>query len=102
MNELATMAQHKIGLVTVVFNDNAYGNVRRMQKYDYNDKIIASDLQNPDFMKLADAFGVAGRRVHTADELRVALRESIKADEPVLIEVPVEEMPNPWKVLGLR
>lgn len=102
MNELATMAQHKIGLVTVVFNDNAYGNVRRMQKYDYNDKIIASDLQNPDFMKLADAFGVAGRRVHTADELRLALRESIKADEPVLIEVPVEEMPNPWKVLGLR
>lgn len=102
MNELATMAQHNIGLVTIVFNDNAYGNVRRMQKYDYNDKIIASDLQNPDFMKLADAFGVAGRRVHTALELQTAVRESIKADEPTLIEVPVEEMPNPWKVLGLR
>lgn len=102
MNELATMAQHKIGLVTVVFNDNAYGNVRRMQKYDYDDKIIASDLQNPDFMKLADAFGVAGRRAHTAEELRVALREAIAADEPALIEVPVDEMPNPWKVMGLR
>jgi acetolactate synthase-1/2/3 large subunit len=102
MNELATMAQHNLGVVTVVFNDNAYGNVRRMQKYDYNNKIIASDLQNPDFMKLADAFGVAGRRVHTATDLRVALRESIKADEPTLIEVPVEEMPNPWKILGLR
>lgn len=102
MNELATMAQHKIGVVTIVFNDNAYGNVRRMQKYDYNDKIIASDLQNPDFLKLADAFGVAGRRVDTASALRTALRESIRADEPTLIEVPVEEMPNPWKVLGLR
>jgi acetolactate synthase-1/2/3 large subunit len=45
---------------------------------------------------------VAGRRVHTADQLRVALREAIKADEPALIEVPVDEMPNPWKVLGLR
>lgn len=102
MNELATMAQHQIGVVTIVFNDGAYGNVRRMQKYDYNNKIIASDLQNPDFMKLADAFGVAGRRVHTAPELQTALRESIKADEPTLIEVPVNEMPNPWKVLGLR
>jgi acetolactate synthase-1/2/3 large subunit len=53
-------------------------------------------------MKLADAFGVAGRRARNAAELRVALREAIKADEPALIEVPVEEMPNPWKVLGLR
>lgn len=102
MNELATMAQHNIGVVTVVFNDSAYGNVRRMQKYDYDNRIIASDLQNPDFMKLADAFGVSGHRAHTADELRIALRESIKADEPTLIEVPVEEMPNPWTVLGLR
>lgn len=102
MNELATMAQHKIGVVTIVFNDNAYGNVRRMQKYDYNNKLIASDLVNPDFMKMADAFGVAGRRASTASELQVAIRESIKADEPTLIEVPVEEMPNPWKELGLR
>ena len=62
MNELATMAQHNIGVVTLVFNDGAYGNVRRMQRYDYGEKIIASDLVNPDFMKLADAFGVAGRR----------------------------------------
>jgi acetolactate synthase-1/2/3 large subunit len=102
MNELATMAQHNIGVVTLVFNDSAYGNVRRMQKYDYGNRIIASDLVNPDFMKLADAFGVAGRQAHTAAELQTALRESIKADEPTLIEIPVREMPNPWKTLGLR
>lgn len=102
MNELATMAQHQIGVVTVVFNDNAYGNVLRMQREDYGNRVIASELRNPDFMKLADAFGVSGRRAHTADELRVALRESIRADEPALIEVPVQEMPNPWKALGLR
>jgi acetolactate synthase-1/2/3 large subunit len=102
MNELATMAQHQIGVVALVFNDGAYGNVRRMQKYDYNNKIIASELDNPDFVKLAAAFGIAGRRVHTPDELRVALREAIAAGEPALIEVPVEEMPNPWKLLGLR
>ncbi len=102
MNELATMSQHKIGVVTIVFNDGAYGNVRRMQKYDYDNRIIASELVNPDFVKLAEAFGVTGRRVHTATELQTSIRESIKADEPTLIEVPVEEMPNPWKTLGLR
>ena len=59
-------------------------------------------IHHDDFMKLADAFGIAGRRAHTAAELRTSLRESIAADEPALIEVPVEEMPNPWKVLELR
>ncbi len=102
MNELATQAQHNIASVTIVFNDNAYGNVRRMQVHDYDNRIIASDLINPDFMKLAAAFGVAGRRAHDADSLRVQLREALKANEPTLIEVPVQEMPNPWKVFGLR
>lgn len=102
MNELATQAQHNIASVTIVFNDNAYGNVRRMQVHDYDNRIIASDLINPDFVKLAEAFGVAGRRAMNAAELQVQLREAIKANEPTLIEVPVQEMPNPWKVLGLR
>lgn len=102
MNELATQAQHNIASVTIVFNDNAYGNVRRMQVHDYDNRIIASDLRNPDFVKLAEAYGVTGRRARNDAELRTELREAIKANEPTLIEVPVQEMPNPWKVLGLR
>jgi acetolactate synthase-1/2/3 large subunit len=102
LNELSTLVQHRIGLVTIVFNDNAYGNVRRIQNVDYNGRTIASDLVNPNYLKLADAFGVTGRRAETPAELRIALRESIKADEPTLIEVPVDVMPNPWTALGLR
>ncbi|MEA2584969.1 MAG: acetolactate synthase large subunit [Thermomicrobiales bacterium] len=102
LNELSTLVQHRIGLVTIVFNDNAYGNVRRIQNVDYNGRTIASDLVNPNYLKLADAFGVTGRRAETPAELRIALRESIKADEPTLIEVPVDAMPNPWTALGLR
>jgi acetolactate synthase-1/2/3 large subunit len=102
LNELSTLVQHKIGVIAIVFNDNAYGNVRRIQNVDYNGRMIASDLVNPNYAKLAEAFGVAGRRAETPAELRIALRESIKADEPTLIEVPVGVMPNPWKVLGLR
>jgi acetolactate synthase-1/2/3 large subunit len=102
LNELATMVRHRIGLIAIVFNDNAYGNVRRMQHLDYGGRPIASDLVNPNYMKLADAFGVTGRRAETPAALRIALRESIHADEPTLIEVPVDEMPNPWKLLSLR
>jgi acetolactate synthase-1/2/3 large subunit len=102
LNELSTLVQHRIGLVTIVFNDNAYGNVRRIQNVDYNGRTIASDLVNPNYLKLADAFGVTGRRAENPAELRIALRESIKADEPTLIEVPVDAMPNPWTALGLR
>ncbi len=102
MNELATMSQHRIGAIVVVFNDSAYGNVKRIQKVDLGGKEIASTLKNPDFVKLAEAHDITGRRASTPAALRQAMKESIAANEPTLIEVPVDEMPNPWKVLGIR
>ncbi len=102
LNELSTMVKHGINAVVVVFNDSAFGNVRRIQQDQYGGRLIASDLLNPDLLKLADAFGVVGRRAEGAAALRIAIEESIKADEPTLIEVPVEVMPNPWTALGLR
>ncbi|HKG24109.1 MAG TPA: thiamine pyrophosphate-dependent enzyme, partial [Thermomicrobiales bacterium] len=101
LNELSTLVQHDIRLVAVIFNDNAYGNVRRIQDQEYDGRIIGSDLVNPDYGLLAKSFGVAGRRAETPAELRLQLREAIKADEPTLIEVPVGVMPNQRKVLGL-
>lgn len=101
-NELATQAQHGIASITIVFNDNAYGNVRRIQDEELGGRIIASELKNPDYRKLAGAFGVAGRRAETPAALGVQLAEAIKANEPTLIEVPVGVMPNPWRSLGLR
>jgi acetolactate synthase-1/2/3 large subunit len=101
LNELSTLVQHDIRLVAVVFNDNAYGNVRRIQDQEYDGRILASDLVNPDYAQLAKAFGIAGRRAETPAELRLQLREAIKADEPTLVEVPVGVMPNQRKVLGL-
>ncbi len=101
-NELATQAQHNLASITIVFNDGAYGNVRRIQDQELGGRIIASELKNPNYQKLAEAFGVAGRKAETPDELGVELGEAIKANEPTLIEVPVGVMPNPWKSLGLR
>ncbi|HEV2065420.1 MAG TPA: thiamine pyrophosphate-dependent enzyme [Thermomicrobiales bacterium] len=102
LNELATQARHGIASITIVFNDSAYGNVRRIQSDQFNGRTIASDLLNPDYRKLADAFGIAGRQAETPDALAVQLREAIRADEPALIEVPVGVMPDPWKVLNYR
>jgi acetolactate synthase-1/2/3 large subunit len=76
--------------------------VKRIQKVDLGGKEIASTLKNPDFVKLAEAHDITGRRAATPEALRQAMKESIAANEPTLIEVPVSEMPNPWKVLGLR
>ncbi|MDP9472766.1 MAG: thiamine pyrophosphate-binding protein [Chloroflexota bacterium] len=102
LNELSTMARHQIGAVAVVFDDGAYGNVQRIQREQFNGRTIASDLRNPDFVKLAEVFGVTGRRAETPEALRTQLREAIRADEPTLIHVPVGPMPNPWTTLGLR
>ena len=100
--ELSTMARHNIAATVLVFNDSAYGNVRRIQQEQMRGRLIASDLQNPDFLKLAESFGIAGRRTETPDGLRAALRESFAANQPTLIEIPVGPMPNPWTALGLR
>lgn len=102
LNELATQAQHGIASITLVFNDGAFGNVKRIQQETLGGRTIASDLRNPDYVKLAEAFGVAGRRTDSADGLAIHLDEAIKANEPTLIEIQVPPMPNPWKALGLR
>ncbi|MCP4359876.1 MAG: hypothetical protein GY796_17860 [Chloroflexi bacterium] len=98
VQELATAVQHQISLVTLVFNDGAFGNVRRMQKEDYNGRFIASDLHNPDFVKMAHAFGAQGLRAKTPNDLRRAIRQGFTEKGPTLIEIPVGEMPSPWPI----
>ncbi|MCW5748915.1 MAG: TPP-binding protein, partial [Alphaproteobacteria bacterium] len=101
VQELSTAVRHKIGVVVVVFNDGAFGNVMRIQKQSYGNRTIGVDLANPDFVKLADSFGIMGLRARTPDELRAALRKAFADGGPVLIEVPVGEMPDPWPLIML-
>ncbi len=102
LNELSTMARHDIAAIAVVFTDDAFGNVKRIQQEQFGGRTIASDLLNPDFLKLAEAFGVSGRRAESPQQLRTAIEESIRVDEPTLIAVPIGPVPNPWTKLGLR
>ncbi len=102
VQELSSMARHNLAVVVVIFDDGAYGNVRRTQRQSFAGHTIASDLLNPDFVKLADAFGLRGVRAESPAELRVALREALQADEPALVVVPVGEMPSMWHLLRGR
>ena len=52
-------------------------------------------MHNPDFMKLADAYGMKGMRTEKPHDVGELVSEAVKLDEPVLIEVPVERMPRP-------
>jgi acetolactate synthase-1/2/3 large subunit len=98
-NELATAVQHDIRTVTIVFNDGAYGNVRRMQQDLYGGRVIASDLKNPDFVRFAESFGAAARRAEGAQALSEALHWAFDQPRAVIIEVPIGKMPNPWDLL---
>ena len=100
--ELATAMQHRIPLVTVVFNDSAFGNVRRIQQERYGNRLIASDLRNPDFVAFGKSFGADAVRARTPEELRQALRRAFaNRDGPTLVEVPVGALPSPWEFIHM-
>jgi acetolactate synthase-1/2/3 large subunit len=98
--EMASAVRHRIPLVTVVFNNNSFGNVKLIQQEWYGGRTIASDLTNPDFVKFAESFGAAAERVDSPAQLRAALKRGFKRrDGPTLIDMPVEAMPSPWEFI---
>ncbi|MEX0283298.1 MAG: thiamine pyrophosphate-dependent enzyme [Paracoccaceae bacterium] len=102
ISELATAVRHNIPVNYAIFNDNAFGNVRRFQIENYDNRPIASDLVNPDFVALAQSFGVTAERAETPDGLRAALGRAIDNDGPNLIEVPMSDnVPSPWPYIML-
>lgn len=102
LQELSTAKRFNIGLAAIVFNDGHFGNVRRMQRDLYGGRFFATDLTNPDYQKLAEAFGVSSTRVRTPDQVQGTLAEAFTANEPILIEVPVGDFPSPWPLIHER
>ena len=96
ISELATAVHHNIPLTTVIFNDHAFGNVRRLQMDNYDSRLIASDLSSPDFISLAESFGAQGLMATSPNQLRAAIETALLYDGPSVIEVPIGEVPSPW------
>jgi acetolactate synthase-1/2/3 large subunit len=102
VQEVSTALRFGINVVAVVFNDNAFGNVRRIQKEMFGERYIGSDLRNPDFGKFADSFGMRYARVSDPSALFTAVTEAFRADEPAFVEVNAGPFPNPFPHMFFR
>jgi acetolactate synthase I/II/III large subunit len=98
VQELATAVQFNIAVIVLVFNNNAYGNVRRDQREHFDGRVVAADLVNPDFVKLAESFGLGAMRVTGPQGFRPALEKALADGGPYLIdvEVPRDSEVSPW------
>lgn len=94
LNELATAVQHDIHTVTVVFDDGAYGNSNRDQREKYGGRELGTELRNPDWVKLADAFGARGVKVDDIQQLPAVLKDACAAQQSTVIAVPMDRLPN--------
>jgi acetolactate synthase-1/2/3 large subunit len=92
--EMSTAVKHGINVVAVVFNDEAFGNVSRDLDEAWGGT-FAAELRNPDFMKLADAYGVAGLRAERPTDVGDLVRKALGLDRPALVEVRVGRMGRP-------
>ena len=98
--ELATAAQYQIGVVVVLFDNSSFGNVRRDQQRAFG-RIIGSDLENPDFVRLGESFGVPSFRAETPTALERELKVALGRTGPTLLVVPVEKgaETSPWDLI---
>ena len=85
--ELATAVQEKLPVVVVLVNDNCLTLIKATQQKRYAGRYIGVDLQNPDFRRFAESFGVQAWQVDSDAAFETALREAVASGEPALIEV---------------
>jgi len=94
-NNLATAVEEELPVIVVVLNNNVLGMVAQWQRLFYEERYSAVKLKgNPDFVKLADAYGAEGVRTETLDDFRTAVRRAMKADVPTVIDVPIHPDEN--------
>ena len=88
IQELATCVQYGLNPVVLVFNDNAWGVLRGRQEQFYDGRVIGTDLVNPDFVRLAEAYGANGIRATSVKEMVSALDTALKSETITIIDIP--------------
>ena len=89
MAEVATAVQHDVTLPIVIFNDSTYTAVDQAMKQSFGRRAMATELKNPDYVKLADAYGIPGVRALSPDALADAVKQAFASDGPTIIDVPI-------------
>jgi acetolactate synthase-1/2/3 large subunit len=91
MSELATIVQEKINLKVAIINNGYLGMVRQWQEFFYDKRYVATPLVAPDFVALANAFGIRAERITTRAEVAPGIRAARDAAETVLLDFRVEQ-----------
>ena len=99
LQELQTVKDHNLPIRYALFNNGFLGMVRQWQELFYSDNLHSVDLGQPDFLKLADAYGIAGLRAATRQEARDAIRAAQAVDGPVLIDFRTAKVENVWPMV---
>jgi acetolactate synthase I/II/III large subunit len=102
LQELGTLKQYGINVKTVVINNGWQGMVRQWQQAFYNERYSSSHMKpsTPDFVKLAEAYGIKGMIVTTRDELSSAIAAMLAHDGPVLMDVQVKKDENCYPMVA--
>jgi acetolactate synthase-1/2/3 large subunit len=95
--DLASMAEHRIPVVLLIYNNGAYGILADAMEASYG-ITGAMTLANPDFVKLARSFGITARRVRSVEQLERVLREKVSWTEPFVIDFTFPVFPPPWRL----
>ncbi len=100
MAELATLVENRIPVKFAIMNNGYLGMVRQWQEFFYDRSYVATNYtNNPDFVKLADAFGMLGIRVTDKTQVRTAIERAMEYDGPALIDFVVEEEENVYPMI---
>ncbi|HJU62182.1 MAG TPA: biosynthetic-type acetolactate synthase large subunit, partial [Candidatus Binatia bacterium] len=100
LQELATAAEHKLPIKIVLLNNGFHGMVRQWQDLFYEGRYSASYLGKlPDFVKLADAYGILGLRAVTPSEVEAVLKDGLKHKGPVLMDIHTDPYENCYPMI---
>lgn len=99
MQEIATMVQEGIPVKMAVFNNGYLGMVRQWQQFFHGRRYSATPIWSPDYVLLAQAYGIHGRRVERAEDVSDAVREAVERPGPALLEFLIEQEANVFPMI---
>lgn len=100
MQELGTILHYNIPVKIIILNNGFLGMVRQWQDLFFNKRYASTELVNPDFVMIANSFGIPAKRVTKREELRDCLTEMISSTGPILLEITIEKEGNVFPMVA--
>ncbi len=100
IQELATVVQEKVGVKIAILNNGYLGMVRQWQDLFYEKRYVATPLSGPDFVKIAEAYGIPALRVKRDEEIGPAIEQAMAEDGPFLLDFLVEPEENVYPMVA--